>query len=148
MSDDSAPRDCFGPPRTAVLVCCLHCREVYESLLIWFDERDGPETTDGRHGFWSCPTEGCGGIGFTCDIWPVDPEYRDEETGELLWVDDGWEEDFEGDAPPGDAPPGDAPPDEAPPDDAPPDPGAGPPPGDRRLDWDARPTVGDDEVPF
>ena len=126
---DAAPRDHFAPPNTAVLVGCLHCREIYESYLIWFDEsRGGPKTTDGREGFWTCPTEGCGGIGFTFDIWPVDPDYLDEETGEPLWTDDGSEDDDEDDwdenpeawienekSWPGDPPPGGAPPRTRPP---------------------------------
>ena len=29
-------------------------------------------------GFWCCPMPGCDGIGFGFDIFPVDPEYRDE----------------------------------------------------------------------
>ena len=80
--------DCFAPPETSTLVHCLHCREIYESYLIWFDERPGPEGPDGAEGFWTCPTAGCGGLGFTFDIWPIDPDYHNEETGERLYDED------------------------------------------------------------
>ncbi|MFH5806572.1 hypothetical protein [Alienimonas sp. DA493] len=84
-----ASRDPFGPPRTPVEVGCLHCGQRYRSDRIWFDEdAAGPPGPDGRRGFWACPTDGCGGIGFTCDIWPTDPEYRDEATGEKYWIED------------------------------------------------------------
>jgi hypothetical protein len=80
-----------------VEVHCLHCGREYDSYLIWWDE----ELIDGkRSGFWRCPTPGCSGAGFGFDIWPVDPEYRDED-GELIWCDDedndeAYEEDDEG----------------------------------------------------
>ena len=45
------------------------------------------ETKDGPHGFWCCPTPGCDGKGFGFDIFPTDPDYRDEE-GNLMWVSD------------------------------------------------------------
>ena len=81
--------DPLGPPRTPVEVGCLHCGQVYRSDRIWFDERgDGPAGPGGRRGFWACGTAGCDGIGFAFDIWPTDPEYRDEQTGEKYWVDD------------------------------------------------------------
>ena len=104
------PHDPFGPPRTAVEVGCLHCGQVYCSDRIWFDERDGgPPGPEGRRGFWACPVAGCDGIGFAFDIWPTDPDYRDEETGEKYWIEDagdeeweeeGWEEDDSAEAVP------------------------------------------------
>ena len=80
-------RDPFRPPAIPTLVACLHCGQEYESYRIeWRVESDSA----GRpHGFWRCPTPGCGGAGFGCDIFPVDPDYRDERGG---WVHDGDEE--------------------------------------------------------
>jgi hypothetical protein len=76
-----ADKDPFRPPTIPTLVGCLHCGQEYESYRIeWRVERGA----DGRpHGFWCCPIPGCGGIGFGCDILPVDPTYRDERGG---WV--------------------------------------------------------------
>jgi hypothetical protein len=83
-------KDPFGPPAIPTEVECLHCGKQYDSYLIeWRIETGG----DGaRHGFWCCPTPGCSGMGFGCDILPVDPHYRDERGG---WVWD--DEDEEGD---------------------------------------------------
>ena len=73
--------DPFRPPETPVEVSCLHCGETYESYLIeWQIHTDADGT---RHGFWCCPTPGCGGMGFGFDIFPTDPEYQDERGG---WV--------------------------------------------------------------
>jgi hypothetical protein len=63
--------DPFKPPPGSVLVHCIHCGEEYESFRIeWrvFDD------SDGKHGFWCCPIEGCDGKGFGFDIFPIDPE--------------------------------------------------------------------------
>lgn len=81
--------DPFGPPTISTLVHCIHCGEEYDSYRIeWCVERDH----DGRrHGFWCCPMPGCDGKGFGFDIFPVDPEYRDEN-GELMWCSDEDEE--------------------------------------------------------
>ncbi len=81
--------DCFRPPAIPTAVGCLHCGEVYESYQIeWRVSQDA----DGKpHGFWCCPTEGCGGCGFGFDIFAVDPEYQYENGG---WV---WFDDEEGD---------------------------------------------------
>ncbi len=76
--------DPFHPPKTPVEVHCLHCGREYESYLIYWEER---ETKDGMRGFWCCPTPGCDGLGFGFDIFPTDPEYRDEE-GNLMWCQD------------------------------------------------------------
>lgn len=87
--------DPFGPPTISTLVACLHCGEDYDSYRIeWRIQTDG----DGKpHGFWCCPIPGCDGMGFGFDIFPVDPEYRDED-GKLMWVSvDGEDEDVESD---------------------------------------------------
>jgi hypothetical protein len=86
--------DPFGPPALSTLVACLHCGQDYDSYRIeWRIETDA----DGKlHGFWCCPIAGCGGMGFGFDIFPVDPEYRDEH-GELMWVSDDEDEDADGD---------------------------------------------------
>jgi len=87
--------DPFRPPAIPTVVHCIHCGEEYDSYRIeWRVERD----TDGQaHGYWCCPIHGCGGMGFGFDIFPVDPEYRDEN-GELMWCsDDGNEGEFEDD---------------------------------------------------
>jgi len=87
--------DPFGPPPISTEVFCLHCGEEYDSYRIeWrvLDMEDGS-----KHGFWCCPIEGCDGKGFGFDIFPTDPEYRDEN-GEAMWTtddeDDSYEEDF------------------------------------------------------
>jgi hypothetical protein len=77
--------DPFGPPAIPTLVHCIHCDQEYDSYRIeWRVERG----SDGHpRGFWCCPIAGCDGKGFGFDIFPVDPEYRDEN-GELMWCDD------------------------------------------------------------
>jgi len=78
-------RDPFKPPTISTIVGCLHCREMYDSYRIeWGVEmcRDGR-----RRGFWCCPIENCDGRGFGFDIFPLDPEWRDEN-GEKMWVED------------------------------------------------------------
>lgn len=94
MTDDrlNPENDPFGPPAISTIVRCIHCGEEYDSYKIEWRIEQG---TDGSpHGFWCCPMPGCDGKGFGFDIFPIDPEYRDEN-GELMWCDD--EEDFEGD---------------------------------------------------
>ena len=88
----AALEDHMKPPAESILVHCLHCGQEYESYeMIWvpFTE-DELQRHDRSHmeGFWRCPMEGCGGAGFTCDIWPVDPDYVDPETGEKYCHDD------------------------------------------------------------
>jgi hypothetical protein len=94
MAHDSLnpDNDPFAPPVISTVVHCIHCGEEYDSYRIeWRIERDA----DGQpHGFWCCPMEGCDGKGFGFDIFPVDPEYRDEN-GELMWCSEG--DDFEDD---------------------------------------------------
>jgi hypothetical protein len=107
--------DCFRPPAIPTLVGCLHCQQEYESFLIeWRVEK----CADGKdHGFWCCPTPDCGGRGFGFDIFPVDPNYRDEN-GNLMWCSDEGEDELteeelaELDGTDPDVPPGERPPDE------------------------------------
>jgi hypothetical protein len=103
--------DPFRPPDIPTEVGCLHCGREYDSYLIEWREL---VTADGsKHWFWCCPTPGCDGKGFGCDIFPTDPDYQDERGG-WVWDDDEEEEesadeDFDppdrGDAAP--RPPGD-----------------------------------------
>jgi hypothetical protein len=89
---DDPNSDPFKPPEIPTLVGCLHCGEEYDSYLI---EWRILKTTDGRmRGFWCCPTVGCDGLGFGCDIFPVDPDFRDERGG---WCndDDDHDEEFD-----------------------------------------------------
>ena len=77
--------DPYRPPAIPTEVCCLHCGQEYESYLIhWQEEVDERGEV---HGFWCCPTTGCDGRGFGFDIFPTDPEYRDED-GEPMWFHD------------------------------------------------------------
>ena len=78
--------DPFRPPAIPTEVCCLHCGQEYESYLMEWREEADAKTGEVR-GFWCCPTEGCGGAGFGFDIFPTDPEYRDEN-GQPLWGSD------------------------------------------------------------
>jgi hypothetical protein len=79
--------DPFKPPAIPTIVSCLHCGEEFDSYLIeWRIETDA----DGSSmGFWCCPTPGCDGKGFGFDIFPLDPEYRDENGNRLWCGDDG-----------------------------------------------------------
>ena len=64
-------------------------RGIRQLQIEWRVERDA----DGNsHGFWCCPMPGCDGKGFGFDIFPVDPEYRDEN-GELMWCSDDGDDD-------------------------------------------------------
>ena len=85
--------DPFGPPEVSVEVECLHCGRQYDSYLIeWRIETDA----DGKqHGFWCCPTPDCGGRGFGFDIFPTDPEYRDERGGWFSCDEEDFNEDDE-----------------------------------------------------
>jgi hypothetical protein len=93
-----AEHDPFHPPAISTLVHCIHCGEEYDSFRI--EWRVEPDADGNPHGFWCCPVPGCGGMGFGFDIFPVDPEYRDEN-GQLMWCsddegDEGDEEEFDG----------------------------------------------------
>jgi hypothetical protein len=87
--------DPFRPPDIPTEVHCLHCDEEYESYLIrWVPHRDADPT----EGFWCCATQGCDGKGFCFDIWPTDPDWRDEN-GEKVWsYDDDSDDETEGEA--------------------------------------------------
>lgn len=85
--------DRFKPPAIPTEVHCLHCGQEYDSYLIeWRIETDH----EGKpRGFWCCPVPGCDGKGFCFDIFPTDPDYRDEH-GEKVWhTDDEGEDDDE-----------------------------------------------------
>jgi hypothetical protein len=112
VSDDplDPSGDPFGPPEVSVEVECLHCGQRYESYLI--EWRIATDADGKQHGFWCCPTPGCGGMGFGFDIFPTDPNYCDERGG---WIsndeddedqydeddldEDEFDEDFSSDAP-------------------------------------------------
>ncbi len=84
-NSSDAQSDSFKPPAVPTLVHCIHCHNEYDSYLIeWRIETDGKGA---KHGFWCCPMPNCGGKGFGFDIFPVDPEYRDED-GDKMWSDD------------------------------------------------------------
>ena len=81
--------DPFRPPALSTIVHCLHCGEEYDSYRIeWRVETDHRGQP---HGFWCCPIADCDGRGFGFDIFPIDPEYRDEE-GNKMWIGDDEEE--------------------------------------------------------
>ena len=84
-----AENDTFRPTAISTLVGCLHCGEEYDSYRIeWRVETDH----NGRaHGFWCCPIPNCDGRGFGFDIFPIDPNYRDED-GNKIWVDESEED--------------------------------------------------------
>jgi hypothetical protein len=83
--------DPFRPPDIPIEVHCIHCGEEYESYLIkWV-----PDDKDPSDGFWSCPTPGCDGIGFCFDIWPTDPDWRDENGEKVVFFDDHEDDDGE-----------------------------------------------------
>jgi len=86
-------RDPFRPPTISVMVHCIHCHQEFDSYLIqWVEEEFEGE----KEGFWCCPMKGCDGKGFGFDIFPVDPEYRDED-GQLMWCDDDEEGELDDD---------------------------------------------------
>jgi len=84
--------DPFGPPAISTLVHCIHCGEEYDSYRIEWRVEKGHDGVE--RGFWCCPIEGCDGCGFGFDIFPVDPDYRDEN-GEAFFTDDGEGDDEE-----------------------------------------------------
>ena len=84
VEQSPSQRDPFRPPTISVMVHCIHCHQEFDSYLIhWIEE----EFEGLKQGFWCCPNPGCDGKGFGFDIFPVDPEYRDED-GQLMWCDD------------------------------------------------------------
>lgn len=80
----------FAPPEIPIEVHCIHCGETYDS---WQMEvrNEGP----GDEPAWCCATPGCDGLGFLFDIWPVDPEWRDEHGNLVVCIDEGEDDDFE-----------------------------------------------------
>ncbi len=96
MPDDDTDEpieDGMHPPVIPTEVFCLHCRQTYESYLIEWRVRTNDRGE--RHGFWCCPTPGCGGAGFGCDIWPTDPDYQDERGISWSYGDDEEDDDDE-----------------------------------------------------
>jgi hypothetical protein len=94
-SGSSGPdSDPFKPPPIVTVVRCLHCDQEYDSFKIHWVE-DASFGVGG--GYWACSTPGCDGKGFCFDIWPTDPEWRDEN-GEKVWFDDAEPEGDEDDA--------------------------------------------------
>jgi hypothetical protein len=82
---EEALRDLMAPPRSPIEVLCIHCGQTFDSARIeWREHQHGNR----RRGFWCCPMPDCDGMGFGFDIWPVDPSYRDERTGELMCIPD------------------------------------------------------------
>lgn len=96
MSDDplDPASDPFKPPAIPTAVSCLHCGEEFDSYLIEWRVETGKSGTP--MGFWCCPTPGCDGKGFGFDIFPLDPDYLDEN-GDRMWSSDEDEEDDDGD---------------------------------------------------
>jgi hypothetical protein len=95
--DDDEYTDPFAPPAIPTEVYCLHCEQTYDSWRIEWRERRGglsPDRNGRGEGDWCCPTPGCNGLGFCFDLWPTDPEWRDEN-GEPVNVgdDEGWDGD-------------------------------------------------------
>jgi hypothetical protein len=92
MSDNplDPSTDPFKPPAIPTAVSCLHCGEEFDSYLIeWRVETDKGGSP---MGFWCCPTPGCDGKGFGFDIFPLDPDYLDEN-GDRMWSSDEEEDD-------------------------------------------------------
>lgn len=94
-NDNPQDRDCFHPPDVPIEVECIHCGNVYNSSLIEWRYGAGPP---GYAGAWCCPIPGCDGVGFLFDIWPTDPEWRDEQGNKVCFFDDEDEEFEEFDA--------------------------------------------------
>lgn len=92
MSDNPLDPDTdpFKPPAIPTVVSCLHCGEEFDSYLIEWRVETGENGQ--AMGFWCCPTPGCDGKGFGFDIFPLDPDYRDEN-GDRMWSDDDGDED-------------------------------------------------------
>ena len=68
--------DIFKPPAIPTIVGCLHCGQAYDSYRI--EWRVLTDDLGKPHGFWCCPMEDCDEREFGCDIFPIDPDYRDE----------------------------------------------------------------------
>jgi hypothetical protein len=96
MSDNPLDPDTdpFKPPAIPTVVSCLHCGEEFDSYLIEWRVENGKNGSE--MGFWCCPTPGCDGKGFGFDIFPLDPEYRDEN-GDRMWSSDDEEDEDDDD---------------------------------------------------
>jgi hypothetical protein len=82
--------DPCGPPLVPTLVHCIHCGQEYDSYLIkWVVT---PNHEGKLWGHWICPIPGCDGAGFCIDIWPVDPEWRNEHGEKVCFTFDDDEE--------------------------------------------------------
>jgi hypothetical protein len=75
-NDPRRQTDCFAPPIQPCECYCLHCGRVFMSDRIWLQRIKGSDPADG---FWCCPTPNCGGVGFTFDIFPTDPDHPANE---------------------------------------------------------------------
>lgn len=82
MSEHAPDQEFMGPPSTPAEVECIHCGKRYSSVLIWWEPVS--ESKPDR-GFWRCPTPDCDGAGFLFDIWPTDPNYRDDEGNKVFY---------------------------------------------------------------
>jgi hypothetical protein len=96
MSDDP-DSDPFAPPEISTEVFCIHCGETYDSWQIEWRVQTCADGTE--RGFWCCPIPDCDGMGFGCDILPIDPNYRDERGGRRHdgaededWNEDEWDD--------------------------------------------------------
>jgi hypothetical protein len=85
MSESAPGKTFLSPPKVPVEVGCIHCGQAYSSSQIRWDPVN--ESNPDR-GFWRCPMPNCEGTGFLFDIWPTDPEYRDED-GNKVFFDGG-----------------------------------------------------------
>src|SRR6266567_7324654 len=81
--------DCFRPPDVPTEVHCIHCDSEYDSYLIEWRPID---PANPHEGFWCCPMPGCDGKGFCFDIWPTDPDWRDESGQQVFF---SWDDDSE-----------------------------------------------------
>lgn len=86
--------DCFKPPAEPTEVGCLHCQHVFMSDQMQY--RISTDIDGKQRGFWCCPDPKCDGKGFLFDLYPTDPEWRDEE-GNLVWSQDDGDDDEEWD---------------------------------------------------
>ena len=77
------------PPAEPIMVHCIHCDQEYDSdQIMWVPHADDSTDKHALPGMWCCPMEGCDGAGFCFDIFPVDKDYVDPESGEKIWHDD------------------------------------------------------------
>ena len=82
MSESGPNREFFGPPPVPTEVECVHCSQRYSSSQIrWMPSN----WLNPDYGFWCCPMANCDGKGFLLDIWPTDPNYRDEHGNRVFY---------------------------------------------------------------